>query len=378
MGQKASGLVKDLTSRSPTKADRAPRQDEKNVSLAPEPSPTVKPMKSMPNIPAPQSVIRLPTPEYDANDVKKPLVETIVSPVSPASSPDLPADPKTVTTRKPVGDAASQVRHAKSTPTLVPKAATPSFPARPPMGLPASPAAGRTANQFPARTTSKLGDEHRPPAAAGRREPAGPMSQPLPKQREQPRQVLNGARTISENGSTASEETVKPRAQEPSAANGTAQTPHVDEGEPEDSDMTDNPGAALFPRNWYTPLVADEVMDARPLESKHFRCLTGHRYMTAARQRFNPIACRTCGTKDRIVECYICSACHLNVCPKCNARLRRLRGDLEQVLRQLREAEEEAESREILESAREVARPDSETFAVPSTEPPLAFVIEAQ
>jgi hypothetical protein len=45
--------------------------------------------------------------------------------------------------------------------------------------------------------------------------------------------------------------------------------------------------------------------------------------MTANRQRHNPVACRTCGHVDRNAECYICSACALNVCSGCVAVLRR-------------------------------------------------------
>ncbi|KAK4456270.1 hypothetical protein QBC34DRAFT_374019 [Podospora aff. communis PSN243] len=377
MGQKASNLVHDVTGRSPRNGSPV-RPSEKAALLTPRPAPAaVKPMKSMPNIAPPHSVVRLPTPEYDSNDVKNPLVETVVSPVSPASSPDLPTESQASVTRKPVGEVASQVRHAKSTPTLLPKATTPTSPARSP-GLPLSPAANRAPGQFPARTTSRLGEEYRPSPITSPREPAGPVN-PFPKQRDQqPRPTPSGTRTISENGSTASDETVKPKFPAPGVVHINGDAPldtQPDAAETEEPDMTDHPGAALFPRNWYTPLPANEVMEARPLETKHFRCLTQHRYMTAARQKVNPIACRTCGTKEWHAECYICSACHLNICPGCNIRLRRLRGDLEQVLQQIKD---EAEGKDKPEPAKETPRPDSDTFAVPPTDPPLTFVIEAQ
>ena len=380
MGQKASHLARDVAGRSP-RNDSPVKPTEKSMPPVPSPVPSVKPMKSMPNIAPPHSVVRLPTPEYDSNDIKNPLVETVVSPVSPASSPDLPTESQSSTfARKPVGEAANQVRHAKSTPTLVPKTATPPFSMRPPMGLPASPAANRAPGQFPTRMTSRMGDDYQPSTVTSRREPAGPPNASLHKQRDQqPRPPPNVTRTISESGSTASDETVKPKVPGPSAVqyiNGdvplAAQTNVV---EAEESDMTDHPGAALFPRNWYTPMPANEVMDARPLENKHFRCLTSHRSMTAARQKVNPIACRTCRSKDRSAECYICSACHLNICPSCNVRLRRLRGDLEQLLQQLKE---ETEGKRSPEVSQETPRPDSDTFAVPPADPPLAFVIEAQ
>jgi hypothetical protein len=104
------------------------------------------------------------------------------------------------------------------------------------------------------------------------------------------------------------------------------------EHDPNQPDQTDNPGALRFPRGWYTPRPADEIPDARPLTARQRRCLTRHRYMTPGRQRTNPVACRTCGRKDRGAECFVCSACYLNVCAGCEALLRRFRGDLDAVL----------------------------------------------
>ncbi|KAK1751736.1 hypothetical protein QBC47DRAFT_74889 [Echria macrotheca] len=366
MGQKSSNLAQD-------------RQDSdvaKPVEpTAPRPVPAVSPMKSMPNMASP--VVRLPTPDYESSDIKHPMVETIVSPVSPASSPELPSD-ATSSSSKGATDAESQLRQAKSSPALIPK---PAFAGRPPVGLPASPAANRkrtpNQSQFPARTSSRVGEQYRPTAVSPRRDLAGPGVLPVPKQRDaQTQQAADAVRTVSENGSTASDETVKPRIAGIDAVSRSIDSvnnmPESNGLEAEESDHTDHPGAALFPRNWYKPLPADEILDARPLEDKHFRCLTRHRYMTAARQRVNPIACRTCGYKDRVAECYICSACHLNICGGCNTQLRRCKGDLDQLLTQLKEKDSS-----VPEIAENTPRPDSETFAIPSSEPPLSFVIEA-
>ncbi|KAL2156053.1 hypothetical protein VTH82DRAFT_798 [Thermothelomyces myriococcoides] len=107
------------------------------------------------------------------------------------------------------------------------------------------------------------------------------------------------------------------------------------EPNPQEPDHTDHPGAARFPRGWYTPLPPDTIPDARPLTQRHYACLTQHRYMTANKQRANPVACRTCGHKDRNAECYICSACYLNVCSGCVAIIRRCKGDLKAVLKEV-------------------------------------------
>ncbi|KAK0711102.1 hypothetical protein B0H67DRAFT_555138 [Lasiosphaeris hirsuta] len=368
MGQKTSNLT--VSGPEIIKGEFSNKQD---ASRAPRPTPTMSPMKSMPNIAAPPSVVRLPTPEYEFNDVKSPVIQSVVSPVSPASSPDLPTGSVLAAQHRPTGDAEGQIRQVKSSPALALKANNPGFSMRPPMGLPASPAVNRKPNQmpFPSRTTSRIGDEQpRPSPAAGRREPAGPVTLSVPKQREQQqfRPVPDGGRTISENGSTASDETVKPKALDlGNLANSNAGTTlPAPVAEDDESELTDHPGAALFPRNWYIPLPVDQVMEARPLQDKHFRCLTSHRYMTASRQRVNPIACRTCGHKDRVAECFICSACHINICAGCNGNLRRFRGNLDKLLRHIdgKEAESSVDNTRNAHGTQNIPRPDSETFVI--------------
>lgn len=388
MGQKTSSLAKEPTAKGRNDGEAATATARDATQVAPSPVPTVSPMKSMPNISSPQSIVRLPTPEYESSDVKHPILETVVSPVSPASSPDLPTEAKSAavpngnTNGNPTAEGETHVRHAKSSPSLAPKSGTPTFAGHPPMGLPASPAASRTPSQtqFPARTSSKTGDQYRPYVAAGRRDPTGPSTKlPVPQQREHQYRQPATVRAVSENGSVASDETVRPRPPVFDIIDdySDAPEPSLETAEAEESDMTDHPGAALFPRNWYKPAPAEEIMDARPLESKHFRCLTSHRYMTAARQRVNPIACRTCGYKDRNADCYICSACHLNICAGCSGSLRRLRGNLEQLLEKL-QAKNSEDTQSAADGAVGTARPDSETFTIPPTDPPLSFVIEAQ
>ncbi|KAG7290472.1 hypothetical protein NEMBOFW57_000474 [Staphylotrichum longicolle] len=142
-------------------------------------------------------------------------------------------------------------------------------------------------------------------------------------------------RTVSETGSieTLKQPPVRPQPSNPNADFASPEDAPLREPDPSQPDTTDNPGAALFPRNWYTPLPADApIPDARPLTERHYRCLTRHRYLTANRQRRNPLACRVCGHKDRNAEAWICSACYLNVCEGCKGALGKLRGDLDAVL----------------------------------------------
>jgi hypothetical protein len=365
MGQKASHVARDL-------APHGRSNEAVKKSPKPTQASTVSPTKPLPSMPSPNPVVRLPTPEYELSDVKNAIVETIVSPVSPASSPDLPTEPKSAGIPKPATETENPIRHAKSSPALAARPAFAGAAGRLPLGLPGSPAA----------TRDRALDQPGQSPGVSRREPTGPSPLAFAKQKEPVPQASrpNEQRTVSENGSTASDETLKPSM--PSFGAATYQQIQVPLAPPsegtvtEEPETTDHPGAALFPRNWYKPLPADTVMDARPLESKHFKCLTQHRYMTTARQRVNAIACRTCGNKDRHADAHICSACSLNICTRCNAKLRRARGDLEQLLVELQE-KAATEGEEVPQVARETARPDSETFAVPSGQPPLVFAIEA-
>ncbi|KAK4245384.1 hypothetical protein C7999DRAFT_34223 [Corynascus novoguineensis] len=354
---------------------------------------------------SPVSAARLPTPDYGANDVKSPLPDTAVSPMSPASSPGVAGEPKPIT-RKAIGATEAQLRHAKSSQSLAPGSTGTGLGVRSPIGLPTCPrpdvGQGQEQTQYPASSAvdksdvsnqvqplplSPAPDRDQTPSQkqyipysppADRKNDSIPAQLPAPypqadetqwslpaapslgsstststpptaQQHSGPEKQIRDPihpRTISEAGSV---ETVKPRQQYQPPPVLVHPTPTVNltstsdgdeplplrEADPDEADHTDHPGAALFPRGWYKPLPADAIPDPRPLTERHYSCLTQHRYMTANRQRTNPVACRTCGHKDRNAECYICSACHLNVCSGCTAIIRRCKGDLTAVLKEV-------------------------------------------
>ncbi|KAH6624984.1 hypothetical protein B0J18DRAFT_197066 [Chaetomium sp. MPI-SDFR-AT-0129] len=121
--------------------------------------------------------------------------------------------------------------------------------------------------------------------------------------------------------------------------------PPTSPSSPSEPEYTDNPGAALFPRGWFTPAFptppTDEsgaytnadIPDAVPPQERHYNCPTRHRYMTANRQRVNPRACRACGRKDREADDWICGGCYVNLCGGCAGALRRGKGDLRGVVK---------------------------------------------
>ncbi|KAK0748656.1 hypothetical protein B0T21DRAFT_357010 [Apiosordaria backusii] len=299
------------------------------------------PATSLPVV-SPLSAQRLPTPEYGSNDVKSPVLDMAVSPISPAITPELPSEqrpPSPPVPRNTLGPSEHTLRQAKSSPSLAPKASNSGLNGRSPIGLPSSPVRNRFAN--PPHSARFRTDEGSGFGGPNRRDPAGgplpELQPPFPREPRSGPQSPAWGKPISENGS---EITLRAPPIRPEFLDYPLREPN-----PNAPDKTDNPGAALFPRNWYTPLPADEILDARPLGDKHFRCITNHKIMTAGKQRNNPIACRTCGHKDRNAECYICSACHLNVCSGCSGLLKRNRGDLGVVLRAVEQARDQAYER---------------------------------
>ncbi|KAH8909528.1 hypothetical protein BR93DRAFT_397809 [Coniochaeta sp. PMI_546] len=280
------------------------------------------------------SPLRLPTPEYDTDDFKGPIVETIVSPVSPASSPELLSEPRQRQQRpvqetrdtRPVKSSSSvspsqNEGGQESSNSLAPKLPLQGLGVRSPAGLPSSPAASRTgvpqlSSQFPARTTSKAPATS--PAASDLKTDnvkAATVSAPLQK-----------ARTVSEVGSI---ETIKAARQEQYLP--APDTQLVKEVAREE-DTTSNPGAALFPRGWEREMPKDTVYQPVPVSERHHRCMSRHQVMHQVRNTYYPLACQACSLKD-ISWRYVCGSCNLRICKSCRMSLRKFNGDLHALMK---------------------------------------------
>lgn len=273
------------------------------------------------------SPVRLPTPEYNADDCKGAIVETILSPVSPASSPELPIEPRPRAVQE-TKDGMSVKNSGSSGPSqtwsiqeslygLAPKPLPQSLGVRSPAGLPPSPAAGRTGaaqpqSPFPARTTSKAPASS--PGASesslrGEQKPS-PISAPLQK-----------VRTVSDVGSI---ETIRAPRQEQFLPVLATQQPKE---ESHQDDTTDHPGAQRFPRAWGPRIPKDNVFQPPPISERHHQCMMRHRIMHETRNTYYPLACQACSLKDLSWR-YVCSCCNLRVCKSCRTRLRKHNGDL--------------------------------------------------
>lgn len=304
MGQEVS-RVKNTLKKASGKSDTV-RKESQSQSHNALPSFAVHPAKDK----AP--VQRLPTPEYDSGDLlKSPIVETIVSPVSPASSPDLPSERRqqsvapsdkplpSPATGAPGLSSGSSLSNQTGGNFLNQKSSQQGFPSRSPIGLPTSPAANRSGplpapNQFPTRTTSKAQTE----AAA---------------------QPVERVRTLSDTGSI---ETVKPHVRDFATSFDTK--PLTEERREE---FTANPGAERFPRSWGKQIPEGTVFRPVPISDRHHRCITKHQVMHQCRNTYYPLACQACGLKDSSWR-YTCSSCNLRICKSCRTSLRKAAGDL--------------------------------------------------
>ncbi|KAM7202091.1 hypothetical protein V8F20_004545 [Naviculisporaceae sp. PSN 640] len=300
------------------------------------------PFKALPSPNASHNLTRLPTPDYENNEARGALSATVVSPVSPASSPELPIDSSTVISPSLPHDPKQSINQVSDHNPALSNLNIP----RQPVGLPSSPAASRFQNRhpapvqsFPARTSSKAKNPSKD-IEARQAAMEVPASLQIGTREAIPPPASNADEITRQAGPPEPERPLQDKknsAELGVSLDASLPGQQMAEGEV-DENMTDNPGAALFPRDWFSPLPADGVMDALPLTDRHFRCITSHRYMTANKQRYNPIACATCGHRDRLADAHICSACHLNVCGNCSVNLRRFRGNLHQLLDQIREA----------------------------------------
>lgn len=301
---------------------------------------------------APSVVARPPASDYGQYEVKQPNWDPNAPPVQQQQqvlSPDAQGGNRPVIQRKAVGGGYdTQVRPVNNNSNLASSDSNggAGLSVRSPVGLPASPAANRgrpverpaVPAPFPTRTTSKTGNGYRP----ANPNPAPPT--PQIQVQDEYHQYSNGNidhGSVSESGSAVSVETLKPPKRR-YVDNEIAVI--IDDEEPEEQswpERTDNPGVAFFLKKMQTwrqaPLPADGVVDAPPLTDKHYRCLTNHRIMTPSRQRHHRIACRTCGERQH-VDCCICSACALNICPPCAKSLKVFGGNLKQLLRHVEES----------------------------------------
>ncbi|KAL6698764.1 hypothetical protein J3F84DRAFT_363919 [Trichoderma pleuroticola] len=303
-----------------------------------------------PGVPAAK---RPPTPEYQKEEVKVPVVEPFVSPVSPASSPEAPrgASPdfsKGLPPKPSNGNLAATASSQKP----ISRKALPTSPSqdftavknsfRPPSDANSTGASSQAAapstlpkdDAAPATITAPVASIPKDDASTGSRGSGDTtVVQLQPQPQPQPAVIRADA---------PAPQTVKLQRREPQATadprllqsetqgllyrgrDGTLYAEMKTEGEP-------HPRAAYFPTQTYPGLPRDGIIKARPITDMHFNCFQQHRTMARRSNRNCPLTCQTCDRAD-VEDRWVCAFCHLRICDGCYRKLGSYQRDLRRLV----------------------------------------------
>ncbi|KAH6687166.1 hypothetical protein F5X68DRAFT_190617 [Plectosphaerella plurivora] len=239
---------------------------------------------------------RLPTPDYQKQDVRPGVSETVVSPMSPAAPPTPPQEDtsklqtqtKAPIQRKAIG-AAAPLRPAQSLPQLITNNS-------PPMSTGAP-------SPLPPPSVRDFAPSPGPPGSPGSYYGGGPRRFPGPRPGPAYRPVITDFRELRE----------------------------------EDLPPPD-PRALYFPRTVVEPAAPDAIFQPFPIGRSHMDCHIGHRIMKPSRNTAYALACQTCGVADR-GDRWACAACHVRVCAGCFRSLNANGRSLPRLLEQLEQQE---------------------------------------
>ncbi|KAF7543767.1 hypothetical protein G7046_g9932 [Stylonectria norvegica] len=290
------------------------------------------------------SAQRPPTPEYQRQDVKTPIVDSFISPVSPASSPEPPAP----------AEVSPEIPQAHSRQTSISAADVQSKPvAR--KALPQPPQDPSPQDQY--QTPREL--------AAVRAQPDLAVTTHFPTVGSVPHASPDAFGNRTSAGSAASSRTYQSaeaakfpprkssnahRAFEPPRQPAVELDPRLVQSESQGllykgRDGTLYPEMKVSrdpdPRAFYFPSQLDEnysqgaVIRAPPLKDSHYNCYHGHRTMNRRTNRNYPLTCQTCERADSD-DRWACTFCHLRICDSCMRILNTHQRDLHRFAEQMR------------------------------------------
>lgn len=263
---------------------------------------------------------RPPTPEYQKEDVKTPIIETFVSPVSPAASPELPSEVSPVLSneanrensagatnlnskpisRKAVPTPTLSPDSARSSPELTAKAHTSGTEPFPSvsidiLGNRTSAGSNSTSSRTNPSTNQSSDAVKFPPRKSSVARPN------LPRAPEQPRQL-----SAELDPRLVQSETQGPLYR---GRDGTLYPEMKVLQEPD-------PQAYYFPKQATEQTTEGAVIKATPLKSSHYNCYHGHKTMNRRMNRNYPLTCQTCDKSDA-EDRWACTFCHLRICESC-------------------------------------------------------------
>jgi hypothetical protein len=338
MGSKVSVLKERFQRReAPTAAEQTqfpPRSASRRVAPAPAPSPAV-------------SSNRPPTPEYTRHEVEVPVVDHIVSPVSPAASPELPEDAQGSDAAAPAVYGSNEparrplrerdLHAARSLSEMKPAAVQPTSSEKPPAvpgeyATPASQDAESRADRqeaAPSRDRQQAEQNFKfPPRTTSIRQPN--------------RQLLNTSASMQDMRPSARSQGQYQAYQPGMPADGGTQLakrpqPTVYRDANQDDLPPPDPRAAYFPlRNEQgdpinPPMSPATVFRAPKLTTAHYECFSRHSQMVVSRNKAYALSCQACNIEDSEMR-WQCSWCRLRICGRCARALQRLDRDLPRLL----------------------------------------------
>ncbi|KAF5677954.1 hypothetical protein FHETE_1474 [Fusarium heterosporum] len=275
---------------------------------------------------------RPPTPEYQKEDIKTPIVDSIVSPLSPASSPEptaqvspeLPNDIPLISSpqqmQEPFKNSGSITRKAVPTPKIPtpvedkPASGSPSFKSESPLvgSLPSSGVISR-GSQGSSGSDTAVSQAQPPseiPAARFPPRHSSQKSNALPRQlsaEHDPRLVQSDSQGLLYRGRDG---TLYPEMKVLQEA---------------------DPRAAYFPKQVELPIPEGTIFKAPALKKSHFGCYHGHKMMNRRTNRHYPLTCQTCDKSD-VEDRWTCSFCHLRICEHCLKKLNNSGNDLRRLV----------------------------------------------
>ncbi|GJC86514.1 hypothetical protein ColLi_09352 [Colletotrichum liriopes] len=239
----------------------------------------------------------LADPDYEKEDVKTHVVDRVVSPVSPASSPEPARDQANNEPKPPIPRKAVTARNLHAAHSL------PQMRADGPV----------TSHEAPPTITRDFAVSPVSPHARNQLSPRSAHNQ----QQQQKGQGQHPAREYTP---------YTPHAPAPGPAQGDLQPasrdqrPHQEPADYRELKVKDlppaDPRASYFPMQGSEPPSPGMIYKALPLKESMLDCYVKHRVMDRTRNRNYALTCQTCGkadTEDR----YKCQFCYVRMCGSC-------------------------------------------------------------
>ncbi|KAK7398272.1 hypothetical protein QQX98_012362, partial [Neonectria punicea] len=320
---------------------------------------------------------RPPTPEYQKQDVKTPIVDSFISPLSPASSPEpvtevspqlakeLPNPPQVPVQQEPPREStrvlSPNVSPVESKP-VTRKALPPlnqylneTKPLPAPKEAPEPTVLPQTNNEVKPLLEQKL-------QAVAEPKPESPATDSLPPliteevrfpsygidsptsrtpySAEVPTKFPPRGSSVRSNAPRPFEQSRQPAAELDSRLVSSESQGFLYKGRdgtlyPEMKVTREpDPEAAYFPRQADSLLSGGEVFKAPTLKDSHYSCYQGHRTMNRRSNRNYSLACQSCQKPDS-EDRWACTFCHLRICESCFAALDRQQRDLRHLVEDL-------------------------------------------